>query len=108
MEAIMNRIEPVPFAFANVLTFLVLYLACAAAVVLFPDGTVNFFNSWFHGLDLNLLRPPGGRPLTLAQLVTGAIGVVVVAFPAGLVLAALYNTFNHGGKHAASVRPRTM
>lgn len=93
----MNRIHTVPFASALTLTFLALYLVCAAAVALAPDSTVNFFNAWFHGLDLNLLRPPGGRPLTLAQVVQGALGVVIVAFPAGLVLAGLYNAFS--GRH---------
>jgi hypothetical protein len=89
----MNRIRTVPFASALTLTFLVLYVACAAAVALVPEGTVNFFNAWFHGLDLNLLRPAGGRPLSLAQFVMGAVNVTVVAFPAGLILATLYNAF---------------
>jgi uncharacterized protein DUF5676 len=87
----MNRINPLQFAVATTLTFLSLYVACAVAVTLFPDGTVTFFNAWFHGLDLNLLKPPGGKPLTLAQFVSGAIGVVVVAFPAGFVLASVYD-----------------
>ena len=26
---------------------------CAAAFVLWPDATIEFFNSWMHGLDLN-------------------------------------------------------
>ena len=52
---------------------------------------MSFFNAWFHGLDLNLLKPPGGKPFTIAQFATGAVGVVVVAFPAGLVLAATYD-----------------
>ena len=87
----MNRINPLQFAIATTATFLLLYLACTLAVTLFPDGTLNVFNAWFHDLDLSLLRPPGGKPLTLAQFVTGAIGVVVVAFPAGLTLASLYS-----------------
>lgn len=87
----MNAIKPVPFALATTVTFLLLYIACAIAVALFPEGTVNFFNAWFHGLDLNLLRPAGGRPLTLSQFVIGAVGVVAVAFPSGIVLAYVYD-----------------
>lgn len=87
----MNRINPLQFAAATTLTFLLLYVACAIAVTLFPDGTVNLFNAWFHNLDLNLLKPPGGKPLTLSQFITGAIGVVVVTFPAGFVLASVYD-----------------
>lgn len=96
----MNRIKPVQFATATTVTFLVLYVVCSILVSVFPDGAVNFFNAWFHGLDLNLLKPPGGKPLTLAQFATGAIGVVVVAFPAGLVLAATYDLLTAGNKAA--------
>ena len=87
----MNRIQPLQFATATTVTFLILYIACSILVTLFPDGVVSFFNAWFHGLDLNLLKPPGGKPLTIAQFIGGGIGVVVVAFPAGLVLAATYD-----------------
>lgn len=87
----MNRINPLQFALATTVTFLLLYVVCALAVTLSPDGTVSFFNAWFHGLDLNLLKPPGGRPLTWGQFVTGFAGVIVVAFPAGLVLASVYD-----------------
>ena len=87
----MNAIKPVPFAIATTVTFLLLYAACAIAVALFPEGTVGFFNAWFHGLDLNLLKPAGGRPLTLSQFITGAVGVVIVAFPSGIVLAFVYD-----------------
>jgi hypothetical protein len=31
---------------------------CALAVAV--PTAVDFFNNWFHGLDLRLLRPPGG------------------------------------------------
>lgn len=89
----MNRIYPLSFASALTVTFLMLYAICAAAFAAFPNGTVDFFNAWFHGLDLNLLRPPGGRPLTLVQFVQGAVDVVLIAFPTGLVLAACYNMF---------------
>ena len=87
----MNRINPLQFALATTVTFLLLYVLCALAVALFPDGTVSFFNAWFHGLDLNLLKPAGGKPLTWAQFVTGFAGVVVVAFPAGFILASVYD-----------------
>jgi hypothetical protein len=37
------------------------------------------------------LRPAGGRPLTLQQFVLGAVAVIAVAFPGGLVLAYVYD-----------------
>lgn len=97
----MNRLNPLNFAVATTVTLLLLYVVCAIAVVLFPDGTVSFFNSWFHGLDLNLLKPAGGRPLTLQQFVMGAVAVIAVAFPGGLVLSAVYDfLLNRAGRAA--------
>ena len=60
----MNRLQPCQFGLGEAVTFSVFYSACAFAVALFSDHTISFFNAWFHGLDLTLLRPPGGRPLT--------------------------------------------
>jgi hypothetical protein len=71
------------------------YSACALAVVLFPDGAIGFFNTWFHGLDLALLKPPGGRPLTLSQFLYGLLSAAVVSFALAATLAAFYNLFAH-------------
>ena len=67
----MNRLQPCQFGFGEAVTFSVFSSACALALALFLDHTVGFFNAWFHGLDLTLLRPPGGRLLTLGQFVYG-------------------------------------
>ena len=96
VEAEMNRIYPTQFALATTFAILVLYTLCALAVAAFPDGTVNFVNAWFHSLDLNLLRPPGGRPLTWSQYGLGFLAVIVVAFPSAFVLAASYNLLVRG------------
>lgn len=92
----MNRIYPIQFALATTFTILLLYTLCALAVAAFPDATVNFLNAWFHSLDLNLLRPPGGRPLTWSQYGLGFLAVIVVAFPSSSILAALYNLLVRG------------
>lgn len=89
----MNRLQPWQFGFAGAVTFSVLYSACALAVALFPDNTIGFFNAWFHGLDLTLLRPPGGRPLTLGQFVYGLVSAAVVSFAIAASVAGFYNLF---------------
>jgi 2TM family of unknown function (DUF5676) len=89
----MNRLQPWKLGFAGAATFSVFFTACAVAVALFPDGTIGFFNAWFHGLDLALLKPPGGRPLTLGQFVYGLVGAAVVSFAVGASLAGFYNLF---------------
>jgi hypothetical protein len=82
------------FGAAMALTFSILYTLCALAVVLFPDSAVNFFNNWFHGLDLRLLKPPGGRLLTVVQFVYGLASAAAVSFVVGAVLAGSYNIFS--------------
>ena len=94
----MTRLQPLSCGFAGAATFSVLYSVCALAVFLFPDGTIGFFNAWFHGLDLTLLRPPGGRPLTLNQFLYGLGSVAAVSFGVAASLAGFYSLF-------AGVRP---
>ena len=89
----MNRLLPWKFGFAGAVTFSLFYSACALAVALFPDSTIGFFNAWFHGLDLTLLRPAGGRPLTLGQFVYGLVSAAVVSFAVAASLAGFYNLF---------------
>ena len=87
----MERLNPWIIGCTASITFSIVFTVCASAVVLFPDGTVNFFNAWFHGLDLTLLKPPGGRPLTLGQFGYGLFGIVAASFAIGALFPAVYN-----------------
>jgi hypothetical protein len=89
----MNRLDVWKFALAAAVTFAALSAVCAIAVIISPDATIAVFNSWFHGLDLKLLVPPGGRPVTAGQVVSGLISAAVVSFIGGAVLAGCYNLF---------------
>lgn len=79
------------FAIASAVTFALLSALCALAVAISFDGTIAVFNSWFHGLDLGLLVPPGGRPLTAGQVISGVVSLALVGFVAGAILATTYN-----------------
>ena len=89
----MNPLRPWKFGIAAAATFSLFYTACALAFVLFPDGTMRFFNAWFHGLDLALLRPSGGRPLTFGQFFYGIFGAGLVSFVVATTFATFYNSF---------------
>ena len=58
-------------------------------VYLFPDGTVNFVNSWTHGLDLTMLRSE--IRWTLGSLAYGLFNVTLTGFLVGALFACLYN-----------------
>jgi hypothetical protein len=85
----MNRLNPWRTGIALALTAAIISLICAAAVYLFPDGTVAFVNSWTHGLDLTSLRTD--RPWTLGGLALGLFNVTLTGFLAGALFACCYN-----------------
>jgi hypothetical protein len=89
----MNRLQPWSLGFAGAMTFSVFYTACALAVTMFPDGTIGFFDAWFHGLDLTLLKPSGGRPLTFGRFLYGLVSAATVSFAIAVSLAGFYNLF---------------
>jgi hypothetical protein len=85
----MDNLNPWRVGSATALTAAIINVACAAAVYLFPEGTVDFVNSWTHGLDLTMLR--SDRPWTLGGLVFGLFNVTLTGFLVGTLYAWLYN-----------------
>lgn len=90
----MNRLNVWKLALAAAVTFAALSAICALAVIIAPDATIAVFNNWFHGLDLKLLVPPGGRPVTAGQVISGVISAAVVSYVGGAILAGCYNLFS--------------
>ena len=89
----MNRLDVWKFALAAAVTFAALSAVCALAVIIAPEATVSVFNNLFHGLDLKLLVPPGGKPVNAGQVISGVITAAVVSFVGGAILAGCYNLF---------------
>lgn len=89
----MDRLNVWKFAAAAAATFASLSALCALAAAIAPDATLAVFNSWFHGLDLRLLVPPGGRPMTAGQVVSGIVSAAAGGFVGGALLAGCYNAF---------------
>ena len=74
-------------------TIAVVYVACALAVWLFPDGTLTFFNTWAHGIDLSTIKRPSDRPLSLNDWGTGFATAVVAGFLTGAIYGWAWNLF---------------
>lgn len=85
----MDKLSPCRVGSALAATVAVFYVACAAAVILFPEGTFDFFNAWMHGLDLAMLK--SGQAMTPGKLVYGLFGTTVTGFLSGVVYAWSYN-----------------
>lgn len=75
---------------ALAITFAAMYALCAAAFALAPGATLEFFNAWFHGLNLAGLQP-GAKSFTVGGFLYGLVGIAVYAFVGGVVFAASYN-----------------
>ncbi len=85
----MSKLKPWAVGGALAITAAIVYLVCAAAVVLWPGSTLEFFNAWVHGLDLSVLET--AKPITAGVFFYGLSGVVASAFAVGAVFAVSYN-----------------
>ena len=95
----MTRLNVWKFALAAAVAFAALDAICAVAVIASPEGTIAVFNTWFHGLDLRLLVPAGGKPVTAGQFIYGVISAAVVSFVGGAILASCYNLLGRSDQH---------
>ena len=89
----MSKLDASTTGFAAAITLAVLYSICALAFALFPDGTLAFLNAWFHGMDLNLLKPAAGAIWTVGDFLYGLLGVSATGFVAGSVFTTVSNFF---------------
>lgn len=85
----MERLNPWRTGSATALTVAVVSVVCALAVYLSPEGTLEFVNSWTHGLDLTTLR--SDRVWTLGGLAHGLFNVTLTGFLVGVLFAWCYN-----------------
>lgn len=60
-------------------------IACALAVLLYPDAVLQLANTWAHGIDFTIIRRPGGNPLSLGSWALGLITSAAFAFVVGMV-----------------------
>jgi hypothetical protein len=86
----MEKLNPWVMGAALAITFVAVYALCAAAFAIAPTATIDFFNAWFHGLNLAGLQV-GAKPFTLGVFLYGTASIAVVAFVCGVVFSASYN-----------------
>lgn len=90
----MNATQPWVTGAALALTAGVVYIVCAVAVALVPDGTLAIFNTWAHGLDLTLVKRPATQALTAAEWIFGLVSIVLAGYLAGALYGWTRNLFN--------------
>ena len=88
----MDKLNTLSIGVSASISAAILSALCAAAFILWPDATIEFFNSWMHGLDLNKARSPA--PLTVGRVLYGVIGVAIIGFVSGVLFASVHNLLN--------------
>ena len=86
----MEKLNPWMISLSLALTSAVLYSLCATAFAVAPAATIDFFNAWFHGLNLAGMEA-GVKPFTLGVFAYGLVGLTASAFIGGAVFAVSYN-----------------
>ncbi|MGK2860301.1 MAG: DUF5676 family membrane protein [Chitinophagaceae bacterium] len=77
------------FGFAVGLTMALLYLGCAVVMATVGhDGTVKFFNSLLHGLDVSTIVR---MKVSLAEAAVGIVETFVLGWLIGACIAGFYN-----------------
>ena len=102
----MERVTPWVIGAAFAVTVGIVYIACAVAVLLFPDATLAFFNTWMHGIDLTVIKRDPASPLTFNEWGTGFVTAVVGGFLAGAIYGWARNLFMRLDTGSASSRSR--
>ena len=86
----MNKLNPWVVGGALAIAFGVTYIGCALAYALLPDATLGFFNAWFHGIDIGMLKTT--KAFTFGQFLYGLAGVLASSFILGLIFGFAYNS----------------
>ena len=79
-------------AFANALAAVtgIVYVVCSLSVALFPGFSKVVGQSWFHGMDIDLIWTGSPRGNFLLGFITAVIGMWLV----GWAFAWVYNQFS--------------
>ena len=85
----MNRINVKKFGFAMGLTGALLYAGCMAVMLTAGrEGTIMFFNSLIHGLDVTgIIR----MDVPIWEALIGIVQTFIIAWLTGALIAAFYN-----------------
>lgn len=85
-----STINAKKFGLAVGLTMALLYLGCAVVMATVGhDGTVKFFNSLLHGLDVSTIVR---MDVSLGEAAIGIIETFVLGWLVGACIAAFYNS----------------
>ena len=91
----MREISIKRFGFATGATFAIFYIGCVLLMMTAGrDGTIFFFNSLFHGIDVTTIIR---MDVPIWEAFIGIVETFLLGWFLGAIIAAIYN-FSLGGK----------
>lgn len=84
-----------PIALANSLAIFSFlgFIICIVWATIDQNTFVAFWNSWFHGFNIELLVPDEGLQIMTGQTLFGVVSFTISGWFAGYLIAWLYNRF---------------
>ena len=84
------KLNKLAFANASAAVTGIVYVVCSLSVALFPEFSKVVGQSWFHGMDIDLIWTGSPRGNFLLGFITAVIGMWLV----GWAFAWVYNQFS--------------
>ena len=82
-----QKLNPKGIGIALAAVTFILSILCLLAVLLLGDSSMNFFNLFFHGIDLSSIKTTPN----IAQGLIGTIVLTIAGFIVGWIFALIYN-----------------
>ena len=84
-----------PIALANSLAIVsfIGFIICIVWATIDQNTFISFWNSWFHGFNVELLVPDEGLQIMMGQTLFGIVSITINGWLAGYLIAWLYNRF---------------
>jgi hypothetical protein len=95
----MSRAKPLVVGSSFSITAGLGYTLCAIAFALFPNFSVDFTTSLFHGLNFSTLKPASGG-FTFFSYLESTLVLMAWAFVMGAAYCSIYNRLSRGAEHA--------
>ena len=82
-----DKLNPKMVSLSLVSISVVVSLVCALLIALFPEATLKFFGSIFHGIDMTKIAVS----VTFSGVLMGLVAIIIISLITGWLFAVVYN-----------------
>lgn len=74
------------------------FLICVVWAAVDQSTFIAFWNSWFHGFNIEILTPESGLQIGAGQAIFGIVSFTISGWLTGYLIAWFYNRFDKNSK----------